>query len=331
VFKDTVRVVILNACYSEEQAEAIAQHIDCVIGMTKAIGDEAAVGFASSFYQAIGYGRNIKDAFLLGCNQINIENLKEHDTPQLLVKAGCDPEEIVFAGRSSRKKKKASSKPMIEEILPPRRLTAKTFYETAEPKKVIRSIDVPSSVNNKVLTEKFEYHQGRTLQTLSRFEDAITHYDNALRINPKFYEAWCGKGASLHVLNSITRNKKLLSEAIECFNKASEIHPHFTEAWYSKGLCLAKLGVATQRIKLLHEAIDCFEKALKINPKFAACWYGKGIALDSLGAITHDSKLLNEAISCFDEALKINPKYAEALNHKALSEKTLRIWKEKED
>ncbi len=45
--------VCLNACYSEKQAHAIAQHIDCVVGMSDAVGDESAVSFSASFYQAL--------------------------------------------------------------------------------------------------------------------------------------------------------------------------------------------------------------------------------------------------------------------------------------
>ena len=47
--------MILNACYSKKQAEAITQVIDCAIGMNDAIGDEAAITFAASFYRAIGF------------------------------------------------------------------------------------------------------------------------------------------------------------------------------------------------------------------------------------------------------------------------------------
>jgi hypothetical protein len=71
VLKDNIRCVVLNACYSERQAQAIAAHIDCVIGMSKAIGDSAAVSFAEAFYQALGYGRDVKAAFDLGCLQID--------------------------------------------------------------------------------------------------------------------------------------------------------------------------------------------------------------------------------------------------------------------
>lgn len=95
VLKDNIRCVVLNACYSEQQATAIAQHIDCVVGMSGSIGDSAAISFATAFYQALGYGRDVKTAFDLGCVQIDLENLDEQDIPKLLA-VKSKPEELVF-------------------------------------------------------------------------------------------------------------------------------------------------------------------------------------------------------------------------------------------
>ncbi|QSJ16747.1 CHAT domain-containing protein [Nostoc sp. UHCC 0702] len=46
LFSNHVECIILNACYSQLQAEAIAQHVDYVIGMRREIGDRAAIEFA---------------------------------------------------------------------------------------------------------------------------------------------------------------------------------------------------------------------------------------------------------------------------------------------
>ncbi|MEM7554602.1 MAG: TIR domain-containing protein, partial [Cyanobacteria bacterium P01_A01_bin.84] len=78
-----VECVVLNACYSEVQAEAIHQHIDYVIGMNKAIGDRAAIKFAVGFYDALGAGRNIEDGFEFGCTSIDLESIPESSTPVL--------------------------------------------------------------------------------------------------------------------------------------------------------------------------------------------------------------------------------------------------------
>jgi hypothetical protein len=86
VLKDNIKCVVLNACYSQGQAEAIAEHIDCVIGMSSSIMDDSAISFAASFYQALAYGKSVNDSYQLGRIQIDMENLDEGDIPQLLCK-----------------------------------------------------------------------------------------------------------------------------------------------------------------------------------------------------------------------------------------------------
>jgi hypothetical protein len=83
-FKNKILCVVLNACYSEEQARLIAKHIDYVIGMNKAIGDNAAIAFSIGFYQALGAGRTIEKAFSLGCVQIGLQGIPEESTPVLI-------------------------------------------------------------------------------------------------------------------------------------------------------------------------------------------------------------------------------------------------------
>ena len=65
-----IKCVLLNACYAEAQAQAIVQKIDYVIGMRDTILDDAAIAFTTGFYDGLGYGRNIEDAFELGRNAI---------------------------------------------------------------------------------------------------------------------------------------------------------------------------------------------------------------------------------------------------------------------
>jgi len=89
--KDNVQVVLLNACFSRAQAEAIKDVIDCVIGMTSAIGDSAAIVFAASFYRAIGFGRAVRDAFEQGKVALMLEGIPEENTPELLCRPGIDP------------------------------------------------------------------------------------------------------------------------------------------------------------------------------------------------------------------------------------------------
>jgi hypothetical protein len=80
---DHVECVLLNACYSEVQSDAIIQHIAHVIGMSDAIGDTAAIKFSTGFYDALGAGKTIETAYKFGCNAIQLENIPGNLTPRL--------------------------------------------------------------------------------------------------------------------------------------------------------------------------------------------------------------------------------------------------------
>jgi len=73
VFTDRVECILLNACYSEVQADALIQHINYVIGMKSEIPDEAAIAFSIGFYDAIGAGETIETAYKLGCSAIEMD------------------------------------------------------------------------------------------------------------------------------------------------------------------------------------------------------------------------------------------------------------------
>jgi len=95
--KDDIRLVILNACYSESQALALAEVIDCVVGMSDAISDGAAIAFIASFYRALGFGRSIQNAFDQGLAALGLEGLDEQATPRLVTRPGVDPTQVILA------------------------------------------------------------------------------------------------------------------------------------------------------------------------------------------------------------------------------------------
>lgn len=83
LFADTIECVVLNGCYSQTQAEAIAQQVNYVIGMKKAIADKAAIEFAVGFYDALASGRSFEFAYELGCAAIRLAGILEQLTPVL--------------------------------------------------------------------------------------------------------------------------------------------------------------------------------------------------------------------------------------------------------
>jgi len=69
----SVKLVVLNACYSESAAEALLAHVDCVVGMAGSIHDDAARSFAIGFYGGLGERASAEAAHKGGCAAIGLE------------------------------------------------------------------------------------------------------------------------------------------------------------------------------------------------------------------------------------------------------------------
>ncbi len=82
LFGPTTECLLLNACYSEEQAKVIAKHVPYVIGMNDEIDDDASIDFAVGFYQSLGEGNDIEFAFEIAMINISV-HLTEANKPVL--------------------------------------------------------------------------------------------------------------------------------------------------------------------------------------------------------------------------------------------------------
>lgn len=69
---ENIECVILNACDSDDTAEAIGEHIDYSIGMNAPIGDKTAIDFSLGFYDGLAGRANLdyETAFKFGKNAI---------------------------------------------------------------------------------------------------------------------------------------------------------------------------------------------------------------------------------------------------------------------
>lgn len=63
LYRNHLRLVVLNACFTKDQARSLAEVIDYSIGTGRGIGDKGSVAFAGAFYRALGFGKTIKKAF----------------------------------------------------------------------------------------------------------------------------------------------------------------------------------------------------------------------------------------------------------------------------
>lgn len=68
----SVAVIVLNACYSELQAQALVSCVPCVIGASSAISDKDAIAYAAAFYGALAYGKSVANAHQQGTTAVQL-------------------------------------------------------------------------------------------------------------------------------------------------------------------------------------------------------------------------------------------------------------------
>ena len=170
-FSHHVNCVLLNACYSKDQAKAISKHINYVIGMNKSVSDEASIAFTIGFYQALGAGRTIEEAYELGCAHIELLGISEYQTP-VLIKKGQIPQQAGIP-----KKRKADAL-RLDEIFD-----------------VVKNSN-PSdwNVNFNQGTEIAVFKSAPALRIETRSNSEFIH-------NNDFYENWVNKFSDSHAVS----------------------------------------------------------------------------------------------------------------------------------
>lgn len=98
-FRGDIRVVVLSACFSLPQAQAIAEVVGCAVGTSGAISDAGAITFGASFYSAVAFGRSVQTAFDQACAALALSHPAERDCPRLIARRGVNPGRIVLVRR----------------------------------------------------------------------------------------------------------------------------------------------------------------------------------------------------------------------------------------
>lgn len=91
------RVVVLNACYGVEHADELRTVVDCVVGMTGAIGDAAARSFAAAFYRALGSRRSVANAVEQASAVLAAEQIRDEHLPWRRTRNGVDATQVFLS------------------------------------------------------------------------------------------------------------------------------------------------------------------------------------------------------------------------------------------
>ena len=133
--------------------------------------------------------------------------------------------------------------------------------------------------------------QGKALETMQRYPEALAAYRRAGKIRLDDPNLWLRQG---HLLYQLERYE----DAIAAYQKGRELQPDNAEFWSSA-------GKAQIRLERYPAAIDCFDRALKIRPQEPNFWYRRGRALCKVQQYVR-------AVESFDRAIALKPDFQAA-------------------
>jgi Tfp pilus assembly protein PilF len=137
---------------------------------------------------------------------------------------------------------------------------------------------------------------GLMLVSQGHVDEAIEHYQKAIRNNPNSFQ-------TLDNLGMAYAAKGEEDEAIEQYRDAIKVNPKYWDSYYHLGVALVAKGQ-------LDGAIESYRMATELNPNLFEAFNNLGSALAAKGRF-------DEAIDNYRKALAINPNSPTTMNHLA--------------
>lgn len=134
------------------------------------------------------------------------------------------------------------------------------------------------------------------------YEEALTAYSKAVKLNPNDERAYIGLG---FVSSTLEKH----NEALKAYKQALALNPDSEWAHAGIGIVYGKLGKYKQ-------AVDSYLDSIRINPESAETYYNLGVAYGKLNK-TKDS------IKSYKQSIKLKPDYKKAHDGLANANKNL--------
>ncbi|MES2619337.1 MAG: tetratricopeptide repeat protein [Bacteroidota bacterium] len=179
------------------------------------------------------------------------------------------------------------------------------FKEIGDTTKALSSFQTATELNPKFYNA---YVQIGLLLKNKKDKNAEKYFDNAIKVSDKPEDALYAKanllkeeGVRLYDAEKFSQADDKLNKAVEQFKKVIEVNYKNAEAYMGTGFCYYQMDS-------LQEAYNYYEMATKIEPAYAGAYFSKGLCAEDLGR-------KKEAMALYQTCLNIDPTFKRAEEH----------------
>ncbi len=263
--EEHLECVVLNACYSDVQGDAISANIPFTIGMRDVVEDHVAIKFSQGFYDAIGAGKGYENAFKWGKVAIEFD-LADDQASQILI--------LRKKGESFFQPSLVPLQNLSSPTTPQRSLSANEYFKRAYEKSQKGDKEGAIADYNEAIRLKPNYvraytRRGVALKSLGQHENAKYDFQQAIVLVSKTEDDYLGRGLAKYELGD-------KQGAIADYNEAIRIKSDYADAYINRGSAKYNLGDK-------QGAIADYNEAIRLKPDYADAYYNRGIAKKNLG------------------------------------------------
>ncbi len=179
------------------------------------------------------------------------------------------------------------------------------YKEVGDTAKAISSFQTATELNPKFYNA---YVQIGLLLKSKRDKNAEKYFDNAIKVSDKPEDALYAKanllkedGVRLYDADKMTQALAKLNSAVEQFKKVIDLNYKNVEAYMGTGFCYYQMDS-------LEEAYRYYQMATKVEPTYAGAYFSQGLCAEDMGR-------KKEAAALYQNCLNIDPDFKRASDH----------------
>ncbi|HPJ30703.1 MAG TPA: tetratricopeptide repeat protein, partial [Methanothrix sp.] len=149
-------------------------------------------------------------------------------------------------------------------------------------------------------TADYWMNRAQELYQNGSIEEAITAYDEALKIDPENETILIRKAFELAVVGKVNESAETYEKALVLLDKDLEEDPGDADACQNKALVLRRLNRPEEAEQAYETALDVFDQRIEADPNDADAWMGRANVLLNLGR-------WEEASEAYDKVTELKP------------------------